>query len=779
MTGRGKMPYDIDKLEDLPEYVQDLSAKKRRQWVHVFNSAYASCIADGGSKKECEKSAFSQANEAVKAGRRVRGLRVEQLRKLRKVVDDLSVELDDVLGWAEYSDQQDDIAYGFPLGGTKADEERERCQHLECDERPTAEMLLSDGQHKWFCFSHRKAWEEDHADDIEAMKLIKHGIARKKFSDEHSPRFKAADMVQAWEQVEKNLLEGYTVLGRPKVKGVKFVVGWDGDAVELEAEGEMAAPATWDLAEIAPFSAKGIFTAEPKPRFWLYDTTDKELTFLEHLETLKALQLPEMFTVLAHRPIRSYQDLKAVGEWAVRRPHSTGITIRSVRPRTGKEEQEMDSVATLLQKASDGLSQDVPDIEEIKQAVQDIGTQLGLEPDDSEEAKATRQEQQEARDKRADKYGIGAKEGGALTPPKGYPQAESEYGDPVNFRYPADTERARPALAYFNQEDQRVDGGYTTEEWGIVGKRLAKLISRHLPTTYEYSGTTLQKKEEKGKAASMNEKERRIRDAWYAKFRDPGTGTGAKVEDLWVKDVFDDDIPTHLVVETPNGLFSYPYAFTAEDEIEFGEPAKGELVFRPTGKTASPTAIKVLREDEKGVEIGGHLLLWGNPKQKDLDDEYFTPETQLWLEVYKNAPVLFHHGLDNSIGTAVIGHRIKAVPDDIGVWVEHWLDKSKEFWKMVKPLLEAEALYYSPGSAPHLVEKEEGGRLKSWPVVEDTVTLIPCQFRLLPVEHLKAVYEAANIELPDTLTMQQNDEEERAVTLQIAELEHQLLEIQA
>jgi len=114
-------------------------------------------------------------------------------------------------------------------------------------------------------------------------------------------------------------------------------------------------------------------------------------------------------------------------------------------------------------------------------------------------------------------------------------------------------------------------------------------------------------------------------------------------------------------------------------------------------------------------------------------------------------PVLFHHGLDDSVGLNVIGHRLKAVPDDTGVWVEHWLDKSNKYWAMVKPLLEAEALYLSPGSAPHLVKREEDGRLKSYPVVEDTNTVIPCQHRLLPVEHIKAVYAAANIELPDTI----------------------------
>ena len=67
---------------------------------------------------------------------------------------------------------------------------------------------------------------------------------------------------------------------------------------------------------------------------------------------------------------------------------------------------------------------------------------------------------------------------------------------------------------------------------------------------------------------------------------------------------------------------------------------------------------------------------------------------------------------------------------------------------MVQPLLNAEALYYSPGSAPHLVKRAEDGRLESYPIVEDTLTVIPAQHRLRPVEQIKAAYKAAGLEFP-------------------------------
>jgi hypothetical protein len=105
---------------------------------------------------------------------------------------------------------------------------------------------------------------------------------------------------------------------------------------------------------------------------------------------------------------------------------------------------------------------------------------------------------------RADKYGIGAKEGGRLSPPSDFPQAEGEYGDPVNFRYPADAAHAKPALSFFNQSGQMGAGGYSSEEWGIIGRRLARLISRHLEADYQYSDGKLSQKTEKGEVVEKS-----------------------------------------------------------------------------------------------------------------------------------------------------------------------------------------------------------------------------------------------------------------------------------
>ena len=106
---------------------------------------------------------------------------------------------------------------------------------------------------------------------------------------------------------------------------------------------------------------------------------------------------------------------------------------------------------------------------------------------------ALREELREARAKRAKRYGVAAKEGGHLTPPKGYPADAESYGDPTNYVYPLNPGRRQAARSYFNHEGQREAGGYTSAEWAIVGKRIASASGE----AYEYKDGKVQRKEAK------------------------------------------------------------------------------------------------------------------------------------------------------------------------------------------------------------------------------------------------------------------------------------------
>lgn len=238
------------------------------------------------------------------------------------------------------------------------------------------------------------------------------------------------------------------------------------------------------------------------------------------------------------------------------------------------------------------------------------------------------------------------------------------------------------------------------------------------------------------KGWSLNERQQQVIYAWEQK-RQPG----------YPRDILDDAV----IIARDGGLFSYPYTMNGND-LTFGEPTPVAVRYIPENKAFNiqdpDFAIKALREVEDGLIVGGPLVLWGSPREKDLSGDYFIKSTELWLDLYPKAPALFHHGLDQAVGLSVVGHRIKARLDDVGAWVETWLDKRSQYLKMIRPLLEAKALFYSPGSASHLVRRTDDGCLKAFPVIEDTLTPTPMQHRLLPLEQIKSAYRVLGLDDP-------------------------------
>jgi len=186
--------------------------------------------------------------------------------------------------------------------------------------------------------------------------------------------------------------------------------------------------------------------------------------------------------------------------------------------------------------------------------------------------KATRDELRAERDKRSQKYGIGIKEGGHLTPPAGFPTAEGDYADPVNFSYPIDAEHIQAARSYFNQDGQREDGGYSTEEWGIIGGRIAAKSGEE----YTYSEGKIQRKEQK--SVDLEDEIRVIRDAFYAQLAPSGRKPTIE-RDMWVQRVMDDAV----IVEAEDGLRRYPYERKG-DIIQFGVHELVQLDYKPVAK---------------------------------------------------------------------------------------------------------------------------------------------------------------------------------------------------
>ena len=152
------------------------------------------------------------------------------------------------------------------------------------------------------------------------------------------------------------------------------------------------------------------------------------------------------------------------------------------------------------------------------------------------------------------------------------------------------------------------------------------------------------------------------------------------------------------------------------------------------------TRVKALGDQR----IGGYLAVWGDAQHTDLEGDYFTRDTNFWLDTYKRQPVLFNHAMgDLPDGTSDLpanfrfGTIVKLAPDDNGLWIEAQIDEHNEWVEAVLALIEKGVLHWSSGSVPHLVKGNDDGWLESWPIIEGSTTPTPAEPRKTDVVRLK------------------------------------------
>ena len=150
--------------------------------------------------------------------------------------------------------------------------------------------------------------------------------------------------------------------------------------------------------------------------------------------------------------------------------------------------------------------------------------------------------------------------------------------------------------------------------------------------------------------------------------------------------------------------------------------------------------------DAPAGRIGGYLLVWGESLRRDLQGEYFTPQTDVGLDWYEQRPVLYHHGLDGALKAAVIGVIDTLRPDETGLWAEAQLDLHKRYVRAVQRLVDQGVLSWSSGSLPHLVEVNAEGQIKRWPIVEGSLTPTPAEPRHTDAQTLKSAYKALGLD---------------------------------
>jgi hypothetical protein len=133
-------------------------------------------------------------------------------------------------------------------------------------------------------------------------------------------------------------------------------------------------------------------------------------------------------------------------------------------------------------------------------------------------------------------------------------------------------------------------------------------------------------------------------------------------------------------------------------------------------------------EQLKGNKWRVLSIPFGGPlKGKDLDDEFFSPNTDIKPDWFDRRPLVWHHAMDRTMkADPVIGTADDLEQQDDGWWTTIWLDRSHQYWAAVNELLQAGKIHGSSGALPNFVRKDaKTGEILVWPFIEQTLTPTP------------------------------------------------------
>lgn len=113
---------------------------------------------------------------------------------------------------------------------------------------------------------------------------------------------------------------------------------------------------------------------------------------------------------------------------------------------------------------------------------------------------------------------------------------------------------------------------------------------------------------------------------------------------------------------------------------------------------------------------------------QDLDGDYFTKETNFYLENFEKLPVLYGHNQKEIRG--VIGKAAIERVDDVGILFNIIIDRANKYKELVKKLVEMGKLGLSSGTAEQFFSKEQN-MIKEWGLIELSLTETPAEPRTI------------------------------------------------
>src|SRR3990172_8544046 len=181
---------------------------------------------------------------------------------------------------------------------------------------------------------------------------------------------------------------------------------------------------------------------------------------------------------------------------------------------------------------------------------------------------------------------------------------------------------------------------------------------------------------------------------------------------------------------------------TAEDGAQAA--AICNSIWRESKKMRQPGPITIKSQTDTEAIVAGYGVVFGG---KDLEGETFTKETELELGYVPTKSIFYDHTLDAKANGS-LGKTLSEDIDDVGVWVEAQIDRSKDYANAVLELVGQGIIGFSSGTASHLARRKNGKILR-WPVVEYSLTPTPAEPRTLGVSQIKALFDAAGLQMPE------------------------------
>lgn len=213
----------------------------------------------------------------------------------------------------------------------------------------------------------------------------------------------------------------------------------------------------------------------------------------------------------------------------------------------------------------------------------------------------------------------------------------------------------------------------------------------------------------------------------------------------------DNQEPFYLKAQTMDKLLR-----TIEDHYA---PAKSQPRVSPTeGDTLTfqGGAVKALG----GGKIGGYLVLFSSADDPDLQGDYFTKGTDLYIDSGETRPILYRHGAHPVIKSRKLG-KAKLTIDEVGVFVEGELELRDNYEKAIYGLAERGKLGWSSGSMSHLVSKNANGKsfeITSWPIGEASLTPAPVEGRTAAVPLKEIVIDADELDFDSVVKEVEQDQ---------------------